>query len=100
MNTGSETGKLFLKDATSLNGMSGANAVVKRQEQLLPEALNAAAKKKHELEGKALGVRSSEDSEEVKRIPLHLAVKRYLETIEALKKPNTLRKYRAVLSVS
>jgi integrase/recombinase XerD len=61
------------------------------------EALNAARRKKHELEGKELGVPGYEDREEIKRVPLHLAVKRYLETVEAMKKPNTLRKYRAVL---
>src|ERR1039458_6239680 len=30
-------------------------------------------------------------------MPLHTAVKKYLESVEALKKPNTLRKYKAVL---
>jgi integrase len=65
--------------------------------QTTAEALNAARVKKHELEGRALGVTPQSEEEETKRTPLHIAVKRYLETVEALKKPNTLRKYRAVL---
>ena len=65
--------------------------------QTVAEVLNAARRKKHQLEGKALGLSSNADEPEPKRSPLHLAVKRYLEVVEALKKPNTLRKYRAVL---
>jgi hypothetical protein len=38
-----------------------------------------------------------EAGETVKKPPLHVAVKKYLEQIEALKKPNTHRKYDAVL---
>ena len=37
------------------------------------------------------------EEEEAKRTACTWRVKRYLETVEALKKPNTLRKYRAVL---
>jgi site-specific recombinase XerD len=59
--------------------------------------LNAVRLKKHKLEGKALGIADEVEEEEPKRRPLHLAVKRYLEVVEVLKKPNTLRKYRAVL---
>jgi integrase len=61
------------------------------------EALDAARRKKHDLEGKALGLVESVEEPEPKRAPLHLAVKKYLEVVEALKKPNTLRKYKAVL---
>ena len=61
------------------------------------EALDAVRRKKHQLEGKALGIAGEVEEEQPKRRPLHLAVKRYLEVVEALKKPNTLRKYRAVL---
>jgi integrase len=62
------------------------------------EALNAARRKKHDLEGKALGIAEYIDAEEPKKTALHLGVKHYLETVEAMKKPNTLRKYRAVLN--
>jgi len=61
------------------------------------EALDAVRRKKHQLEGRALGIAGEVEEEEPKRRPLHLAVKRYLEVVEALKKPNTLRKYRTVL---
>ncbi len=51
------------------------------------------------MEGKALGIESDVAlEEETKRAPLHLAVKRYLAVVEGLKKPNTLRKYKAVLN--
>src|SRR5256885_1804154 len=53
--------------------------------QTTAEALNAARLKKHELEGRALGVTESAEEEEPKKTALHLAVKRYLETVEALK---------------
>ncbi len=63
------------------------------------DALEAARRRKHAMEGKALGIESeSALEEETKRAPLHLAVKRYLEVVEGLKKPNTLRKYKAVLN--
>src|SRR5262245_60238409 len=61
------------------------------------EALNAVRLKKHQLEGKALGIAAEVEEEEPKRRPLHVAIKRYLDVVSALKKPNTLRKYRAVL---
>lgn len=61
-------------------------------------ALEAARRKRHEVEGRALGVAGfGEDEEESRRIPLHLAIKRYLDVVEGLKKPNTFRKYRSVL---
>jgi site-specific recombinase XerD len=55
-----------------------------------------ARRRKHILEGRALGIEANQD-EEPSRTPLHVAVKRYLEVVEGLKKPNTLRKYKAVL---
>ena len=62
------------------------------------QALEAQRRKKHELEGRALGVPGFEQAGEMpKKPPLHVAVARYLEQIEALKKPNTHRKYAAVL---
>jgi integrase len=60
------------------------------------EVQEVARLRKHKLEGRALGITAT-DEEETKRTAVHLAVKHYLETVEALKKPNTLRKYRAVL---
>ena len=60
------------------------------------EALEAVRRKKHTLEGRQLGIETAEE-EETKKTPLHAAVRRYLESVEALKKPNTYRKYKAVL---
>jgi integrase/recombinase XerD len=60
------------------------------------EALEAVRRKKHALEGNALGIESAEE-EEGKRRAVHVAAKHYLSSIEALKKPNTYRKYKAVL---
>jgi len=63
------------------------------------EALEAARRRKHVLEGRALGVEGyAGPDEETKRAPLHVAVTRYLDVVEGLKKPNTLRKYKAVLN--
>ncbi|HLY60999.1 MAG TPA: tyrosine-type recombinase/integrase [Terriglobia bacterium] len=62
------------------------------------DALDAARRRKHILEGRALGVRGYEAEEEAKRTPFHSAVKKYLDVVEGLKKPNTLRKYKAVLN--
>ena len=62
------------------------------------QALEAQRRKRHELEGRDLGVPGFEKAGETrKKPPLHVAVTRYLEQIEALKKPNTHRKYEAVL---
>ena len=62
------------------------------------QALEAQRRKKHELEGRALGVPGFEQAGETpKKPPLHVAITKYLEQIEALKKPNTHRKYEAVL---
>ena len=63
------------------------------------DALEAARRRKHILEGRALGVEGyAAAEEEARRAPLHVAVKRYLDVVESLKKPNTLRKYKAVLN--
>jgi integrase len=63
------------------------------------DALEAARRRKHILEGRALGIEGyAVADEETRRTPLHVAVKRYLEVVEGLKKPNTLRKYKAVLN--
>jgi integrase/recombinase XerD len=59
------------------------------------EALEAVRRKKHTLEGNALGIEVEE--EESKRRAVHIAAKHYLASIEALKKPNTHRKYKAVI---
>jgi len=64
------------------------------------EAQEVARRRKHILEGRALGVEgygAAEDDAGL-RTPLHVSVKRYLDVVEGLKKPNTLRKYRAVLN--
>lgn len=62
------------------------------------QALEAQRRKKHELDGRALGVPGFEQAGETpKKPPLHVAVAKYLEQVEALKKPNTHRKYKAVL---
>src|SRR6266404_2318726 len=63
------------------------------------QALEAQRRKRHELEGRSLGVPGFEKAgETVKKPALHVAVNKYLEQIEALKKPNTHRKYEAVLN--
>lgn len=63
------------------------------------DALEAARRRKHILEGRALGVEeSTAEDEQGLRTPFHVSVKRYLDVVEGLKKPNTLRKYRAVLN--
>src|SRR2546423_14575683 len=62
------------------------------------QALEAQRRKRHELEGRNLGVPGFEKAgETVKKPALHLAITKYLEPIEALKKPNTHRNYAAVL---
>ena len=40
---------------------------------------------------------SEDEEEDAPKKAIHVAVKHYLESVEALKKPNTLRKYKAVL---
>jgi len=62
------------------------------------QALEAQRRKRHELEGRKLGVPGFELADEAPKKPaLHIAVRDYLAQIEALKKPNTHRKYEAVL---
>ena len=62
------------------------------------QALEAQRRKRHELEGRKLGVPGFELAGETPKIPaLHVGVRNYLSQIEALKKPNTHRKYEAVL---
>jgi hypothetical protein len=62
------------------------------------QALEAQRRKRHELEGRKLGVPGFELAGETAKTPaLHVAVHKYLAQIEALKKPNTHRKYEAVL---
>jgi integrase/recombinase XerD len=61
------------------------------------EAQEVARRRRHAIEGRALGLIKDPDGEEAKRTTVHVAVKHYLESIEALKKPNTYRKYKSVL---
>ena len=62
------------------------------------QALEAQRRKRHELDGRKLGVPGFELAGEKQKMPaLHVAVRNYLAQIEALKKPNTHRKYEAVL---
>ena len=62
------------------------------------QALESQKRKRHELEGRHLGLPGFEKaSEQPKNPPLHIVVSDYLDPVETLKKPNTLRKYRAVL---
>jgi len=62
------------------------------------QALEAQRRKRHELEGRKLGVPGFELAGETPKTPaLHVAVRKYLAQVEALKKPNTHRKYEAVL---
>ena len=62
------------------------------------QAKETARRKGHDLEGRALGIaRNSNNDQESLRIPLHIAVKRYLSLIEGLRKPGTLVKYQSVL---
>jgi site-specific recombinase XerD len=62
------------------------------------QALEAQRRKRHELEGRKLGVPGFELAGETPKLPArHIAVRNYLAQIEALKKPNTHRKYEAVL---
>jgi len=62
------------------------------------QALEAQRRKRHELEGRQLGIAGFELAGEKPKMPaLHIAVRNYLAQVEALKKPNTHRKYEAVL---
>jgi integrase/recombinase XerD len=62
------------------------------------QAQEAQRRKRHELEGRKLGVPGyGPPSEAPGVVPLASAVTQYLEHVETLKKPNTYRKYEAVL---
>jgi hypothetical protein len=62
------------------------------------QALEGQRRKHHELEGRKLGIPRFETAGETAKKPaLHVAITKYLEQIEALKKPDTHRKYEAVL---
>lgn len=62
------------------------------------QVLENQRRKHHELEGRELRAAGFENvGEETRKPPLHLAVSKYLEQVEAIKKPNTHRKYKAVL---
>jgi len=63
------------------------------------QALEVQRRKHHELESRKLGIPGFETAgETVKKPALHVAITRYLEQIDALKKPSTHRKYEAVLN--
>jgi integrase/recombinase XerD len=62
------------------------------------QAQEAQRRKRHELEGRKLGVPGYDPPSQAPRAqPLASAVTQYLEHVETLKKPNTYRKYEAVL---
>ncbi len=62
------------------------------------QALETQRRKRHELEGRKLGVPGYElPPDAPKNQPLGSGVDQYLEHVETLKKPNTHRKYQAVL---
>ncbi len=62
------------------------------------EALEAQRRKRHELEGRKLGVPGFETvDDQPKRKLLAVLVHQYLDQVATLKKPNTHRKYKAVL---
>ena len=58
--------------------------------------MEVARRRKHKLEARSLGIEQNL-AEEISRTRLHVAVQKYLDVVEGLKKPNTLRKYKAVL---
>ncbi len=65
------------------------------------QALEAQRRKRHELEGRKLGIPGFETAgEEPKKPALHVAVRKYLTEVETLRKPNTYRKYECVLNDS
>src|ERR1700758_5700984 len=65
------------------------------------QALDAQRRKRHELEGRKMGVPGFETAgETVKKPALHLAINKYLEQIEALKKRQCLPQTKAHLGAS
>ncbi|MGH9583016.1 MAG: phage integrase N-terminal SAM-like domain-containing protein [Bryobacteraceae bacterium] len=62
------------------------------------QALESQRRKRHQLEARHLRLPGFETAGEESASPrLHVAVSNYLRQVETLKKPNTLRKYKAVL---
>jgi integrase len=62
------------------------------------QSLEAQRQKRHELEGRRLGIPGFETAgEEPKKPALHVAVRKYLSEVETLRKPNTYRKYECAL---
>jgi hypothetical protein len=85
-------------DCISSSGEPEGNGAGNRPGVTAAQALEAQRRKRHELEGQKLGVPGFEIAgETVKKPALHVAINKYLEQIEALKKPNTHQKYEAVL---
>jgi len=75
-----------------------ASGAASSAEPRLHKPWNHRKRKRHELEGRHLGLPGFDKAgEQAKNPPLHIAVSHYLDQVETLKKPNTLRKYRAVL---
>ena len=64
----------------------------------MAEAQEAQRRKRHELEGRDLGVPGFESGPEPNNRYLQTLVNKYLNQVEVLKKPNTYRKYEAVLN--
>lgn len=62
------------------------------------EAQEAQRRKRHELEGRNLGLPGFDLGPQPNNQPLQALVDKYLSQIETLKKPNTHRKYEAVLN--
>ena len=62
------------------------------------EAQEAQRRKRHELEGRNLGVPGFESGPQLNTQYLRTLVNKYLNQVEVLKKPNTYRKYEAVLN--
>ena len=85
--------------ATISSGTRAALAVVRVLASPPAQALEVQRRKHHELEGRKLGIPGFETAgETVKKPAFHVAITKYLEQIDALKKPNTHRKYEAVLN--
>jgi integrase len=62
------------------------------------EAQEAQRRKRHELEGRNLGLPGFESGPQPNNQPIQTLVDKYLNQVETLKKPNTHRKYEAVLN--
>lgn len=64
----------------------------------IAEAQEAQRRKRHELDGRKLGLPGFEPQPQASNQPVQASVDKYLSQIETLKKPNTHRKYEAVLN--